>query len=388
MGTIYLTVGVFFSSLDLDLTDKVGPRPWNQDFYDYSGVLNVHSKKSSGSGKVQDIIAAASEAELDFLFFNESDPVGRKQPRPIKFGNVHVFYGSELNYRGSKFLHTSTDENFVFSSNSDIQLFISNHLETGGEDFLVLAHPDKSDREWTDERPPNFISGLEVLNLREAWKKSWEEHTLSFIGSLIFYPFNPSLFFLDIYSDESLSTKLWDRWSEYEDVHGFLGSDVTSKFRITKGMHINFPSYKNIFLMAQNHVLLTEELLGFGNHEKIFKALKKGQSYFSIDILGDPKGFSFWGSTKKGKMVLMGESVNFAQVKNLNVKIPQTREELKVLLYHNGDVVRTESKSFQFTPKEKGSYRVEIRVNPRFPLMRHQEWIPWIFSNPIFIKSL
>ena len=387
LGSIYLVSGVFFSNVDLKIrTAPEVSKGQKHDFYDYSGVINVHSNKSRGSGRVQDIIAAANDADLDFIFFNETNPIDLKQPPPIKFGNLHVFYGFELSFGGSRFLYTSLDEAPVFSSNSDIQLFVSNHLNTGGDGFLVLAHPNKPGYEWTLNKRPNFISGVEVLNLREVWREAWKSYKFSFLTAVFFYPFNPSLFFLDIYSDEGLAFKTWDEWSNMSPVQGFVGSDVTSKLRITKKLSLNFPSYKNIFLMAQNHVLLREELLGFGNHEKIFKALQKGQSYFSIDLLGDPEGFAFWAETKTGKKILMGQTTAISDIDTLNCSVPTTKSSVEVLLYQNGHVVHRFSEDCSYPITEKGSYRLEVRVKPLFPLIRPQKWIPWIFSNPIFVK--
>jgi len=388
LGLVYLVSGVFFSSINLNVVDVSAKESHTHEFFDYEGVLNVHSNKSRGSGRVQDIIASANEANLDFIFFNETNPIDQKQPRPIRFGNLHVFYGSELSFNGSRFLHASLSENLVFSSNSDIQLFVSNQLETGVDELLILAHPNKAGYEWASERRPNFLTGVEILNLREVWRSAWEAHKLSFLSSVFFYPFNPSLFFLDIYSDDALSNKIWDEWGSKALIFGFLGSDVTSKLRITKNYSLNFPSYKNIFLMAKNHVLLTEELLGFGNHEKILEALKNGQSYFSIDLLGDPKGFAFWAETLSRKKILMGGSVGIDEEITLKGVVPPTLVDVKILLYRNGEVLEVFKKDFIYRAKQKGMYRIEVRVNPTYPLVRNQEWIPWIFSNPIFIKGV
>jgi len=385
LGLVYLVSGVFFSNIDLNVVDEAAKSSHTHEFYDYSGVLNVHSNKSRGSGRVQDIIASASDANLDFIFFNETNPIDQKQPRPIRFGDLHVFYGAELSFNGSRFLHSSFKEGPVFSSNSDVQLFISNQLETGVDDLLILAHPNKLGYEWASERQPKFLTGVEVLNLRQIWKSAWDGHKLSFLGAVFFYPFNPGLFFLDIYSDQALSTEIWDDWGRAAKVLGFLGSDVTSKLRITKNYNLNFPSYKNIFLMAKNHVLLSEELIGFGSHEKIYQALKSGQSYFSIDLLGDPSGFAFWGETLTRKKVLMGQSGPLSENVVLRGVVPLTKTNMKILLYRDGELIESFQKDFIYKVTLKGAYRIEVRVKPLYPVFRNQEWIPWIFSNPISI---
>ncbi len=387
LGAVYVSSGVFFSRLKYSASINSPGKETSQGFYDYAGAVNVHSNKSSGSGKVSDIITSAAAANLDFIVFNETNPIDQQQPHPIKYGNLSVLYGSELSFRNSRFLHFSGEKSPVFGSHSEIQIFLSNFLETGGEGVVALSHPNKPGYEWDQDMVPEYMTGMEVLNLREVWRKSWELRKLSFLSSLVFYPFNPQLFFLDIYLDEALSTKLWDEWNKTRPVIGYVGSDASSKLRIARKFSLNFPSYKSIFQMAKNHILLREELFGIGDQKLIVEALKKGSSYFSIDILGDPKGFSFSGLTNKGHRVFMGESSELKNLEILTVSLPDLKDEVRVELYHNGDLVKTFKESFKYKPTEMGHYRVVVKTNPLFPLFRGQKWIPWIFSNPIFVKG-
>ncbi len=387
LGAIYIGSGVFFSRIRYSASIKNSIRESNYNFYDYAGVLNVHSKKSSGSGSVSDIISSATAANLDFIIFNETNPIDQQQPPSIQYGNLSVLYGLELSFLNSRFLYFTSEKSPVFSSHSEAQIFLSNFLETGGEGVVVISHPDKPSYEWDQEKIPEFVTGIEVLNLREVWRKSWEKRKFLFLSSLIFYPFNPQLFFLDIYLDEALSIQLWDKWNKKQPIMGYVGSDASSKLRLTKALSLNFPRYKNIFQMAKNHILLAEELVGIGDQKLIVDALSKGSSYFSIDILGDPKGFAFWGITRKGQRVFMGEKVKLKDLKMVYVSLPELNDKVKIELYHNGDLIKTFSQSFNYKPLESGHYRVVVKTNPFFPLIRNQKWISWIFSNPIFVME-
>ncbi len=387
LGALYIGSGVFFSRIKYSASTKNSKREHNHNFYDYAGVFNVHSKKSSGSDSVSEIISAAAAANLDFIIFNEINPIDQQQPPPIQYGNLSVFYGLELSFLNSRFLYFTSEKSPVFSSHLEAQIFLSNFLETGGEGIVVISHPEKPGYEWDEDRVPAFITGVEVLNLREVWRKSWEKKFFLFLSSLIFYPFNPQLFFLHIYLDEALSIQLWDKWNDKQPIMGYVGSDASSKLRLTKKSNLNFPGYKSIFQMAKNHILLAEELVGIGDQKLIVDALRKGSSYFSIDILGDPKGFAFWGLTKKGQKVFMGEQVKLKDLKMVYVSLPELSDKVKVELYHNGSLIKTFSKSFQYRPLELGHYRVVVKANPFFPLIRNEKWISWIFSNPIFIMG-
>ena len=388
---LYLAVGVFYSRLDLEIVVKEkstalesDTEESDTDFYDYTGVINVHSKKSNGGSSIQNIIKAANDVGLDFIIFNEEMPVGRKEPPSINYGKLSVFYGFKLPYKNTSILFTDRLNEKTFTSNSEIQIFLSNYFENGGEELVILAHPNRPSYEWKDDIPQE-ISGMEILNLKEVSNLAWRERKLSFLRALLFYPFNPNLFFLNIYSDTATSANLWDKWNQKSPTNGYVGSDVNSKLRFGK-THINFPWYKTIFSMAKNHVVLKEELTSIKKDKVILEALNSGSFYFSLDLFGDPSGFSFYAVHKSTEVSLMGSEVNLFDVDKLKVDLPVTKIKLKTVLIKDSKIIKKAFGNFEFKPTKPGVYRVELHAAPRFPLFREQKWIPWVFSNPIRIN--
>ena len=382
---LYLVAGVFYSNIDLEIVSKEKPISFglSKDFYDYAGVLNVHSKKSTGSSSIQDIIKAANDVGLDFIIFNEEMPLGRKEPASINYGRLSVFYGFELPYKNTSVLFTDRLNKRTFTSNSEIQIFLSDYFDNGGDELIILAHPIRPGFEWKDEAPKE-ISGVEVLNLREVWRSSWREKKFLFLRTLFFYPFNPSLFFLNIYSDTAVSTNLWDSWNSKNHINGYVGSDVNSKLRFGK-KYIDFPGYKTIFSMAKNHVVIKEELTSVKKDKVLLEALNRGSSYFSLDIFGNPSGFSFYANMISEPLRLMGSEVKLEDVKSLKINLPVTKVKVKTVLIKDSKIIKKSFGEFEYIPTEAGVYRVELHVAPRFPLFREQKWIPWVFSNPIKI---
>jgi hypothetical protein len=383
---LYLVVGVFYSNINLEIVEKnkAISLESNKDFYDYSGVINVHSKKSSGSSSIQDIIQSANEVGLDFIIFNEEMPLGRKEPPAINYGGLSVFYGFELPYKNTSILFTDRLNSRTFTSNSEIQIFLSDYFENGGDELVVLAHPSRPGFQWNDEVPQE-ISGIEVLNLREVWRSAWRDRKFLFLRTLLFYPFNPSLFFLNIYSDRASSIEQWDAWNSKAHVNGYVGSDVNSKLRLGR-KYINFPGYKTVFSMAKNHVVLKEELTSAQKDKLILEALNKGNSYFSLDIFGNPAGFAFYAKNKDSSLELMGSEVELEKVETLKVNLPSTKIKVKTVLFKDSRIIKKKFGSLDYQPVEPGVYRVELHVAPRFPIFREQKWIPWVFSNPIKIN--
>ncbi len=380
LSLIYLGFGVFSSNINYEESIKESV---DSDFYDYSGVLNVHSNRSSGSGSVQEIITAANNAELDFIVFNNENPINEKQPSPITFGNLNVFYSLELSYKNSRFLKISHLDAEVFESKSSIEISMSNALNSlSSDELIILAHPDKPGSKW-EGKIPSALSGSEVINLREVWNQSWLKSKFIFLSSLIFYPFNPKLFFLKIFSSDLTSEKTLDRFNKEQISLGFLGSDATSKLRILSKTFIQFPGYKTLFSLAKNHVLLEEEMTGRKNHQKIINALKRGQNYFSLDVLGNPSGFALYTMDSKRKKLVEKE---MTELKKIYIQNPKHKDQMRTLIFFNGEKYLELDQNNFFFPKEKGTYRVRVDVKPTYPLLRNSKWIPWIYSSPFKIN--
>jgi len=384
---LYLVSGLYYSNLDLNVVVQNTAVPFDEtpEFYDYSGVLNVHSRKSTGSASIQDIIKVANDTGLDFIIFNEESPLGRKEPPSINYGGLSVFYGLELPYKNTSILYVDPENNKTFTTNSEIQIFLSDYFVNGGEEFVVLAHPERLGYEWKED-VPDKISGVEIINLREVWRTAWNNNKFLFLKALVFYPFNSDLFFLNIYSDAIVSRKLWDKWNLKQTTFGYLGSDVNSKLRLGKKF-IRFPGYKSIFKMARNHVVVSEELTSLQKDKLIFKALVEGRSYLSIDIFGNPSGFVFYARSNSNEKFLMGSSIQKDKLKELAVVLPKTKVEIKVLIYKDSKLFKESDTEIKLKDIKAGVYRVEVHLAKRRFLFSKKKWVPWVISNAITVTE-
>jgi hypothetical protein len=73
LGFLHLAYGIVISFWKPTVLPSVpGPYTVNQ-YYDYSGVLNVHSQQSTGSGSLEEIVTAAQNAGLNFLILTDSN---------------------------------------------------------------------------------------------------------------------------------------------------------------------------------------------------------------------------------------------------------------------------------------------------------------------------
>ena len=389
IATIYLTYGLIISQVRIK-PENLTPKKILQDnnVFDYKGAINVHSQEGSGKGTIPEILKAAYDADLDFLIFTESNFIENNTSNDRYEENLLVLNGREYTYLKSRLV--LIDPLFDYSqitSAGDAHLFLSDYLENNRSGFVALKHPTKKGYEWEGEFA-NGLDAIEIISLRSHWRESWELSKWNFLSSLLMYPFNSEYAFLNIYQAPDKNLKLWYKIAEKRKIVGLIGSDAKSKLRVTGDTFLRFPTYKQLFLLSSNHVVLTSELTGQlqGDSVKVMDALKNGQLYFSLDFLGNPKGFNFFAKSKSGKILGMG-----SEIKGLNYEIcfQEPEAQLKktwAVIHHNGKKLHKFKKSGCFNADKEGNYNLIYYRKIQRPWPFKSLTVPWIYSNFIYKK--
>ena len=137
-----------------------------------------------------------------------------------------------------------------------------------------------------------------------------------------------------------------------------------------------------------NHILLKSELTGSFNSDrvKVYSALKNGNFYLALDMLGDPKGF-FVILEDENRSHLMGSQVKFKKNMSLKISLPvKPHDFFEIIVYKNGEATHRINDQHATVPLSgPGVYRVQVRVSPLLPLPDAKKWITWIYTNPFFV---
>jgi hypothetical protein len=389
---IFLLYGVFLSrySPSVFSNDLVFKNP--EGFYDYSGLINVHTVAGSGSGTIPEIIEAAEEAAANFVIFTDLNTPQEARENEGYVNNVMVLVGSEYKYLDSRLLNIDGElgERLQGAGRSQILLTdILNEESTRPENgMFVLAHPLKPGYKWSGEYPVG-LNAIEVFNLKAIWQWTWLQDHSSFVWTLITYPFNPKLAFARLFalsSDDEIN--LWDQLNRKRKVIGISGSAAESRVRFLGSIY-QFPSYQTLFSIMQNHVLLNSELTGNFEVDKkrLMAAIKQGQFYMSLDLLANPRGFNTFVKDSDGKIYSMGSELKLKKNLNLVIQLPsKPLVPFQVIVYKDGDRILTSNSATTTVPiHEEGSYRVLVRLRVLLPIPDGKKWIPWIFTNPIHV---
>lgn len=363
----------------------------SREFYDYRGATNVRTSNSNGSSSPIEVVHEAKRAGLDFIFLTDIDQFGELPALNGYTDDVLVSTENEYSFLDSRLLFYQLNSTRSFTDSSEAQIFLTdllskNQKET--DDFLiVLAHPFRQGPTWTGSYPSG-LDGLEIINPKSISDHAWVRSKLNVIWSFIIYPFNPRYAFLRLFREPVEELALFDQLSHERPTLAFGGADASARAVPFANTLMKFPSYQTSLEITQNHVWLKSELTGQyqKDRQKILSALKKGNFYVSLDLLGDPTGFQAYIEDNE-RLILSGEKVRINKNLHLKAQLPQEPKYFyEIVAFRNGERYTTSNEQLlDLQIKETGIYRIVVRVSPMLPLPEGKRWITWIYTNNFYI---
>ena len=336
-----------------------------------SGVLHVHSVHSDGVGDVDEIVAAARRARLDFVIITDHNDFDLK-PQERYSDGVLVIVGTEISTRSGHVLGLGVPEpTFRFTDDAAEVFEDVDHL--GG--LAMVAHPmsPESDFQWRGWDLPGGW-GIELLNGDSQWRAApWP----AVMGSAFNYPLDSSYALLNVLTLPDEARQQWDRLLITRNVPMVVGSDAHGGVRLGTRVTLPVPSYEALFRMAQNHVLLDEPLSGDAARDAaaIVSSLRRGRGYVALDALAPGSGF-FFNAESGSQRWDMGDTVSLSSSPVLRAG-GQVPDGSTVTLRRNGDVISRNEEALSWHVMAPGVYRVEVNA---------PGWdVPWIVSNPIYV---
>lgn len=388
---VYFLYGFYLNQYEVDVV----PRPIKNDraeaVYDYKGVINVHTDLSIGSAPPSFVINSAASSGLDFLIFTDLNLFNMPTTFESYHGKLLVFSAGKYSYLDSRLMYYSLNSESIGSNLGEAQVkladLLSQNQGANKDSLLILAHPYKAGFSWNGEIPSG-LDGFELLNEKSMSHRAWEKSKISSLWSIFIYPFNPRLAMLRLFTEPTDEINLLDKLSQQRKITVFAGTEASARALPLANYLMHFPSYKRSFDVMSNHILLRSELTGSFNNDKVkvFNALKNGNFYMALDLMGDPKGFlaTLDDSTKS---YLMGSSVKLSKHLTMNIKLPAVPKDFyEIVVYRNGEkhtIVNKPEVSIPIT--EPGTYRIQVRVSPLLPLPDAKQWITWIYTNPFYV---
>jgi hypothetical protein len=358
--------------------ESLGSRPYistaspapAQNALEIEGVYHVHTKFSDGHASVDELTAQASRERLDFLILTDHGNPNFKSLRSQgRKDGVLVLAGSELSVNRGHLValgFRTPDRNFSQKAEDAVPEVQA----LGG--FTIIAHPySKVKWSWGDV---SVYSGLEIINADTMFKNN-VGRVLPYLPLLLFRSRLPLIRMLE---HPETNLKKWDQRGATSAVYGYFSADA----------HLY---YRAIFSLLRLHVLLDEPLAdGFDPAAgQVYSALRKGRFFNAIEAAAGARGFRFKALAAGGAAFRMGDTISAREAAAAGTIRFEARAPFSFLteihIVHDGrTIASTRDDVLTAEAQGPGVYRVEVFLKERSALAAD---IPWIISNPIFLRK-
>lgn len=279
------------------------------------------------------------------------------------YGDLLVIRGAEIGVSGSYILAIGLPQDLNPAPHTMEEALRQVKALDG---MAIVAHP-KRFRSW---HSPNY-EAMEVYDLLDSIQEQRWRYTRYFFDFLYSFDSYPEELFLSIIERPDWSLTKWDEVNRDRKVTAIGTSDAHQNVRLF-GRQLDPYS---ISLRFVNTHLLAARL----DQAEALSALRSGHAYVSHDLLADPTGFQFFAADQTQTWI-MGDDVALASALQLTIKSPLSA---RIWLFKNGEVIREtvgDMLAFALPADGIGVYRTELSLKVL------DQWIPWIFSNPIYVK--
>jgi hypothetical protein len=328
------------------------------------GVYHIHTNFSDGRKSPDEIARLASKAGLNFIILVDHGSPNRESYASQGWRHgVLVLAGSELSASRGHLVGLDfklPSHNF----SQDTEDAVYEIIAAGG--FSVIAHP-YSKVQWSWGEYVGY-SGIEIINA-DTMLKEGLFLSAPYLPALLI---KPSYTLLKILDSPQRELRKWDELSKIYPIYGYFAADA----------HLLYRPLLNFLLL---HIILDAPLSSDFESARgqVFEALRSGRFYNSIHAAAQAAGFRFWA--ERGKEVIpMGGTALFESGLILHVQAPFPYAKEIHLIQDGKSVFRSTEENISFAVKQPGVYRVEVYLREKSPLGKD---IPWIVSNPIFLRE-
>lgn len=372
--------GAIVVSLPPD-TVPVEPRPGRAPL---RGAVHVHSLASDGGGTLDAISAAAARAGLSFVVVTDHGDGTRPADPPRYRSGVLCLDAVEI----------STDDGHVvalgmgpapFPLGGEARDVVDDIRRLGG--VGIAAHPDSAKPELRWRAWDTGIAGFEWLNGDSEWR---EEPVATLARVLLSYPFAKARALALLLDRPDGTLRRWDELSRTRRLVAIGGSDAHARLELTDHeprsgrLAFGVPSYEAMF-RAYSVTMPGLVMTGDAGVDAsaLVTEMQAGHLFTSVDALASPARLEFVATSAIARATAGDEMVSGLPV-DLRVTTNAPAGGRTVLLRDGVPVVTADGPSLRFAGgPEPAVYRVEVRA-PHAP---GTPPVPWLLSNPIYVRA-
>ena len=347
------------------------------------GAFHVHTRRSDGTGTVDQVASAAARAGLQFVLVTDHGDGTREVEPPRYRDGVLTIDSVEISTRGGHVVALDVSK-APYPLAGEARDVLDDIDRLGG--FSIAAHPgsEKAELRWTDWTHP--AGGLEWINADSEWR---DERAGTLVHALFTYPFRPveSLAMLLDRPDPVL--RQWDAETRRRRVVALAAADAHARIGLRtvgepydNSPRLPMPGYERsfrLFSITLPDVMLTGD--AGRDARAVVDAIRRGHVYSTVDALAGPAAVTF--TAQSGKVHVSGGDA-LAGDAGVTLHVGGSAPpDAETVLFKNGDpILTTGGGELRHTvDREAAVYRIEIRL----PGAPGNPAVPWIVTNPIYV---
>lgn len=348
------------------------------------GAVHIHTRRSDGTGTVDQIAAAAARAGLSFVILTDHGDASREPAPPTYQHGVLCIDAVEISTTGGHVVALGLPRS-PYPLGGEPRDVVEDIARLGG--MSIAAHPtsSKAALRWRDWRVP--VDGIEWLNGDSEWR---DEPVVSLGRALLTYPVRQAATLAALLDRPEESLRRWDELASTRAVVALAASDAHARvgFRsegdpVDSRVAIHIPSYEQVFRAFSISIPdLTLSHDPPADARSVLDAIKHGHVYSAIDGLAGP-GYVAFEAELRGSRATAGDTLDEGGAASFHVRSNGPQDAQIVLLKDGNIVAQGSGSTLEHMSADPGVYRVEIQLAnaPGRPP------IPWIVSNPIYIRA-
>jgi hypothetical protein len=348
------------------------------------GAIHIHTRRSDGTGTVDEVTRAAARAGLNFVILTDHGDGTREPEAPAYKHSVLCIDAVEISTTGGHVVALGLPRT-GYSLGGETRDVLEDITRLGG--MSIAAHPSSArpQLQWTEwSLKPD---GLEWVNADSEWR---DEPVRAFARTLLTYPFRRAETLATLLDRPEESLHRWDALTAQRPVVAVAAADAHARIPLTSvgdpynpRVSLHVPGYEQIFRtfsIGLPDVVLTGE--SKTDARLVLDAIRRGRVFSSIDALAGPVGFAFTASNAD-RTAAMGEEVIAKGAMTFQVR-SNAPDGVNVSLLRDGRPMHTVSgPHLEYESSDAGVYRVEMQ----WPGAPGVPSVPWVVSNPIYVRS-